>query len=151
MSLRIRSFSTLRNKCVKATVINFHQNNTRPHYGKCFSNWCPPRDANSVTAVGLWAGNTRYTFITAGIGLAMVCSGSSRHSVCYSDEYYFSTFIGQARTNLTGRWRALFARYFSLRGCWPSSFPINVTQIIIKSSDQHRSGFGPGYSYPGKI
>ena len=111
----------------------------------------PPRDANSVTAVGLQAGNTMYTFIAAGIGLAMVCSGSSRHLVCYSDEYYFSTFIGQARTNLTGRWRALFARYFSLRGCWPSGFPINVTRIIIKSGDQHRSSFGPGYSYPGKI
>ena len=65
-----------------------------------------------VTAAGLWAGNTRYTFVTAGVGPAMVCGGSSWHSVRYSDEYYFSTFVGQACTNLTGRWRALFARYF---------------------------------------
>ena len=59
--------------------------------------------------------------------------------------------IGQARTNLTERWRALFARYSSLRGCWPFGFPINVTRIIIKSGDRHRSGFGLGYGYPGKI
>ena len=32
--------------------------------------------------------------------------------VHFSDEYYFSTFVGWARTNLTGRWRALFAQYF---------------------------------------
>ena len=151
MSLQIRSFSTLRNKCAKATVINFHWNNTRPRYGKCFSNRRPPRDANSVTAAGLWAGNTRYTFITAGVGPAVVCGGLSQHSVRYSDEYYFSTFIGRACTNLTGRWRALFARYFWLWGCWPSGFLINVTWIIIKSGDWHRSGFSPGYGYPGKI
>ena len=65
-----------------------------------------------VTAVGLRAGNTRYTFVTAGVGLAVVRGGSSWHSVRYGDEYYFSTFVGRARTNLTGRWRALFARYF---------------------------------------
>ena len=39
-------------------------------------------------------------------------SGRYGDSVHYGDEYYFSTFIGQACTNLTGRWRALFARYF---------------------------------------
>ena len=102
-------------------------------------------------AVGLRAGNTQYTFVTARIGPAVVCSGLSQHSVCYGDEYYFSTFIGRACTNLTGRWRALFARYFSLWGCWPSGFPINITRIIIKSGDQHWSGFGLGYGYPGKI
>ena len=127
MSLRIQSFSTLRNRCAKATVINFHQNNTRPRYGKCSSNRRPPRDANSVTAAGLRAGNTRYTFVTARVGPAIVCGGLSRHSVHYGDEYYFSTSVGRARTNLTGRWWALFARYFLLRGCWPSGFPINVT------------------------
>ena len=151
MSLWIRSFSTLQNKCAKATVINFHWNNTRPHYGKCFSNWHPPRDANSVKAAGLRASNTWYTFITAGVGPAVVCGGSSRHSVHYGDEYYFSTFIGRARTNLTRRWRALFARYFWLWGCWPSGFPIHVTWIIIKSGDRHQSGFGLGYGYPAKI
>ena len=81
----------------------------------------------------------------------MVRGGSSQHSVCYGDEYYFSTFVGRARTNLTGRWQALFTRYFWLRGCWPSGFPINVMWIITKSGDQHRSSFGPGYSYPSKI
>ena len=65
-----------------------------------------------VTAVGLRASNTQYTFITARVGLAVVRSGLSRHSVRYGDEYYFSTFVGWACTNLTGRWRALFARYF---------------------------------------
>ena len=132
-------------------VINFHWNNTRPRYGKCFSNRRPPRDANSVMAAGLQASNTWYTFVTARVGLAVVRSGSSRHSVRYADEYYFSTLVGWARTNLTGRWRALFARYFWLRGCWPSGFLINVTRIITKSSDQQRSGFGLGYGYPGKI
>ena len=102
-------------------------------------------------AAGLRAGNTQYTFVTARVGPAMVRGGSSWHSVRYGDEYYFSTFVGQACTNLTGRWRALFARYFWLRGCWPSGFPINVTQIITKSSDWHWSGFGPGYGYPSKI
>ena len=52
-------------------------------------------------AAGLWAGNIRYTFVTAGVGPAMVRSRSSQHSVCYGDEYYFSTFVGRARTNLT--------------------------------------------------
>ena len=132
-------------------VINFHWNNTRPHYGKCFSNRRPPGDANSVTAAGLWAGNTRYTFVTARVGPAVVRGRSSQHLVHYSDEYYFSTFVGWACTKLTGRWRALFTRYFWLRGCWPSGFPINVTQIITKSGDRHRSSFGPGYGYPGKI
>ena len=102
-------------------------------------------------AAGLWAGNTRYTFVTAVVSLAVVHGRSSQHSVRYGDEYYFSTFVGRAHTNLTRRWRALFARYFLLRGCWPSGFPINVTRIITKSSDRHRSGFGPGYGYPGKI
>ena len=132
-------------------VINFHWNNTRPRYGKCFSNQRPPRDANSVTAAGLRASNTRYTFVMAGVGLAVVHSGLSQHSVRYSDEYYFSTFFGRACTNLTGRWQALFARYFWLRGCWPSGFPINITRIITKSGGRHRSGFGLGYGYPGKI
>ena len=104
-----------------------------------------------VTAAGLRAGNTWYTFVTAGVGPAVVCSGSSQHSVRYGDEYYFSTFVGQAPTNLTGRWQALFARYFWLRGCWPSGFLINVTRIITKSGDRHQSGFGRGYGYPGKI
>ena len=126
MSLRIRSFSTLQNRCAKAMVINFHWNNTCPHYGKCFSNRCPSRDANSVMATGLWAGNTRYTFVTARVGPAVVHGRSSRHSVRYGDEYYFSTFVLWACTNLTERWRALFARYFRLRGCWPSGFPINA-------------------------
>ena len=70
-----------------------------------------------VTAAGLRASNTRYTFVTAGVGPAVVRGGSSRRSVGYGDEYYFSTFVGQARTNLTKRWQALFTRYFSLRGC----------------------------------
>ena len=65
ISLWIRSYLTLRNRCTKATVINFHRNNTCPCYSKCFSNQHPPRDANSVTAVGLWAGNTRSTFVLA--------------------------------------------------------------------------------------
>ena len=65
-----------------------------------------------VTAAGLRAGNTRYTFVMAGVGPAMVHSGSSQHLVCYGDEYYVSTFVGWACTNLTGRWQALFARYF---------------------------------------
>ena len=104
-----------------------------------------------VTAAGLRAGNTRYTFVKAGVGPAVVCGGSSWHSVRYSDEYYFSTFVGWARTNLTERWRALFARYFRLWGCWPSGFPINTTRIITKSGDWHQSGFGPGYGYPSKI
>ena len=62
-----------------------------------------------------------------------------------------SLLVGQAHTNLTERWWALFAQYFSLRGCWPSGFPINVTRIITKSGDHHQSGFDPGYSYPGQI
>ena len=104
-----------------------------------------------VTAAGLWAGNTRYTFVTARVGPAMVRGGLSRHSICYGDEYYFSTFVGWACTNLTERWWALFARYFSLWGCWPSGFPINVTQIITKSCDRHWSRFSLGYLYPSKI
>ena len=133
-------------------VINFHRNNTHPCYGKCFSNRRPPRDANSVMAASLRAGNTRYTFVTAGVGLAVVCGGLSQHLVRYGDKYYFSTFVGQAHTNLTGRWWALFARYFLIIGvCWPSGFPINVTRIITKFGGRHRSGFSPGYSYPGKI
>ena len=151
MSLQIRSFSTLWNRCAKATVINFHQNNTRPRYGKCFSNQHPPRDTNSVMAAGLWAGNTRYNFVPAGVSPAVVRGRSSRHSVCYGDEYYFSTFVGWAHTNLTGRWWALFARYFWLRGCWPSGFLINITWLITKSGDWHWSGFGLGYGYSGKI
>ena len=127
MSLWIQSFWTLQNRCAKATVINLHRNNTHPRYGKCFSNRCPPRDANSVTAAGLRAGNTWYTFVMAGVGPAMVRGRLSRHLVHYGDEYYFSTFVGWAHTDLTGRWQALFARYFLLRGCWPSGFPINVT------------------------
>ena len=59
--------------------------------------------------------------------------------------------IGRACTNLTKRWRASFAWYSSLWGCWPFGFPINVTWIIIKSGDRHWSSFGPGYGYPGKI
>ena len=104
-----------------------------------------------VTAAGLRAGNTRYTFVTAGVSPAVVRSGSSRHSVRYGDEYYFSTLIGRARTNLTERQWALFARYSSLWGCWPFGFLINVTRIIIKSGDRHQSGFGSGYGYPGEI
>ena len=87
----------------------------------------------------------------AGVGPAVVCGRSSQHSVRYSDEYYFSTFVGRACTNLTGRWRALFTRYFWLRGCWPSGFPIDITRIITKSGDRHQSDFSLGYSYPGKI
>ena len=41
-----------------------------------------------------------------------------------------SLLVGWARTNLTGRWQASFARYFSLLGCWPSGFPINAMQIL---------------------
>ena len=104
-----------------------------------------------VTAAGLRAGNTRYTFVMAGVGPAVVHDGSLRHLVHYGDEYYFSTSVGQARTHLTERWRALFARYSSLRGCWPSGFPINIMRIITKSGDQHWSGFSSGYGYPGKI
>ena len=62
-----------------------------------------------VTAAGLRAGNTWYTFITARVGPAVVRGRLSQHSVCYGDEYYFSTFVGWAWTNLTGRWRAFFA------------------------------------------
>ena len=47
-----------------------------------------------VTAAGLRAGNTRYTFVTAGVGPAVVRGGSSRHSIRYGDEYYFSTLLG---------------------------------------------------------
>ena len=151
MSLRIQSFLTLQNRCAKAMVTNFHQNNTHLCYGKCFSNRCPPRDANSVMAVGLRAGNTRYTFIMAGVSPAVVRDGSLQHLVHYGDEYYFSTFVGRARTNLTKRWQALFAWYSALWGCWPSGFPINVMRIITKPGDQHRYGFGLGYGYPGKI
>ena len=104
-----------------------------------------------VMAVGLQAGNTRYTFVTAGVGPAVVHGGSSQHWVRYGDEYYFSTFIGRACTNLTGRWQALFAWYFWLWGCLPSGFLINVMRIIIKSGDRHSSGFGLGYGYPSKI
>ena len=102
-------------------------------------------------AAGLRAGNTRYTFVTAGVGPAVVHGGSSQHSLRYSDKYYFSTFVERACTNLTGSWRALFTRYFWLWGCWPSGFPINVMRIITKSGDRHRSGFSPGYGYPGKV
>ena len=69
-------------------------------------------DIAYVMAVGLWAGNTRYTFVTAGVGPAVVRGGLSQHLVCYGDEYYFSTFVGWAHTNLTRRWLALFTRYF---------------------------------------
>ena len=103
-----------------------------------------------VMAAGLRAGNTQYTSVTAGVSPAIVHSGSSRHSVRYGDEYYFSTLVGWACTNLTKRWQALFARYFSLRGSWPSGFLVNITRIT-KSGDQHRSGFGMEYGYPGKI
>ena len=65
-----------------------------------------------VMAGGLRTGNTRYTFVMAGVGPAVVHGRSSRHSVHYGDEYYFSTFIGRACTNLTRRWWTLFARYF---------------------------------------
>ena len=130
ISLRIRSFLTLQNRCAKATVMNFHWNNTRPCCGKCFSNRHPPRDANSVTAVGLRAGNTRYTFVTAGIGPAWYALGRYGDSVRYSDEYYFYFYLAGTRTNLTGRWWALFSQYSLSLGCWPSGFPINITQIL---------------------
>ena len=61
-----------------------------------------------------------------------------------------SLLVGRACTNLTERWRALFAQYFSLRGCWPSGFPINAMRIITKSGDHHQSDFDPGYGYPRK-
>ena len=110
-----------------------------------------------VTAAGLQASNTRYTFVTAGVGPAVVHSGSSRHLVHYGDEYYFSTFLGRhALTSPEGGWPCSLSTFDygvvgHLRGCWPSGFPINVTRIITKSGGRHRSSFGPGYSYPGKI
>ena len=54
-------------------------------------------DLNStcVTAAGLWAGNKRYTFVTARVGPAVVCGSSSRHLVRYGHEYYFSTLLGR--------------------------------------------------------
>ena len=59
-------------------------------------------------------------------------------------------FVGQACTNLTGRWRALFARYFLLLGCWPSGFPNNTTRIITKPGDRHWFDYGPGHGYSGE-
>ena len=47
-------------------MINFYRNNTRPCYGKCFSNRCPPRDANSVTAVGCGPVGPILTFMLTG-------------------------------------------------------------------------------------
>ena len=66
-------------------------------------------------------------------------------------QWWILFLIGWAHTNLTERWQALFARYSSLQGCWPFGFLINITRIIIKSSDRHQSGFGPGHGYPSKI
>ena len=57
---------------------------------------------------------------------------------------------GHALTSPKGS-GALFAQYFQLRGCWPSGFPINVTRIITQSGGRHRSDYGPGHGYPGKI
>ena len=68
ISLLIWSYLTLRNRCTKSTVINFHQNNTCPCYGKCFSNLCPSRDANFVTTAGWRTSNTQFTFMLAGVG-----------------------------------------------------------------------------------
>ena len=48
-----------------------------------------------VTAAGLRAGNTRYTFVTARIGPAEVRVGWSRRSVRYGDEYYFLLLLGR--------------------------------------------------------
>ena len=104
-----------------------------------------------LCCIYVMAAGLRYTFVMAGVGPAVVCGGLSWHLVRYGDEYYFSTYVGWAHTNLTGRWWALFTQYFPLRGCWPSGFPINVTRIITKSGDWHWNGFGPGYGYPSKI
>ena len=40
-------------------------------------------------AVGLRAGNTRYTYVMAGVGLARYVSGRYGNLVHYGDEYYF--------------------------------------------------------------
>ena len=61
------------------------------------------RRCTYVTTAGLRAGNTRYTFVTAGVGPAMVRGGSLWHSVRYGDEYYFPTLLGRhALTSLEG-------------------------------------------------
>ena len=78
-----------------------------------------------LRACGLAGRNSRNTFVTAGMGPVVVRIGWLRLTVRYGDEYYF--FIGRARTNLTERWWALFARYSLLLSCRPSGFPNNAT------------------------
>ena len=93
--------------------------------------------------------NSRNTFVTAGKGPAVVQIGRLRLTVRYGDESYFS--MGWARTNLTGRWRALSARYFLLISCWPSGFLNNATWIEFKPGDRHQNGYGLGVCTPGSI
>ena len=90
---------------------------------------------------GLAGRNSRNTFVMAGKGPAVVRMGRLWLTVCYGDESYF--FNGQACTNLTGRWRALSARYFLLLSCWPSGFPNNamgMTQVRWLAPKRLRSG-----------
>ena len=65
----------------------------------------------------------------AGIGLATVRVGRLRLTVHHSDEYYL--FVGRAHTNLTERWRALFARYFLPLSCWPSGLPTKLREQLL--------------------
>ena len=137
---------TSRNKCTKATVINFHWNNTRPciNNGKCLSNRRPPRDANSVTAAGLWASNSRNTSIwpeSIRLGMRRVVMATGSVTVM---EYYFYLRAG-TRTSHTERWWALSSRYSLLLGCWPFGFPIT---LILKTGERHRSHFYWNTSIP---
>ena len=67
--------------------------------GKCLSNRRPPRDANSVTAAGLWASNSRNTLIWLEwiqLGTRRVVMATRPVTVM---EYYF--YFGQAHALAT--------------------------------------------------
>ena len=105
--------------------------------GKCLSNWRPPRDANSVTAAGLRASNSRNTSVWSELirlGTRRVVTATRSVMVM---EYYFYLRAG-TRTSHTERWRALSSRYSLLLGCWPFGFPITLT---LKTGVRHRSRF----------
>ena len=114
--------------------------------GKCLSNRCPLRDANSVTAVGLRASNSRSTSVwpeLIRLGTHRVVMATRSVMVM---EYYFYLLVG-TRTSHTKRWQALSSRYSLLLGCWPFGFLITLT---LKTSVRHRSRFYQDTAIPVK-
>ena len=67
---------------------------------------------NMCHGCGLAGRNSRNTFITAGVSTAVVRVGSSRLSVRYSDEYYFSLLDRHALTSPEGGRPCLLGTFY---------------------------------------